>query len=171
MEGKVAIIGMACRLPGAKNIREYWKNLLDGIETLNTFSDDELIASGVDPDIFHQPNYIRNRGIIGGAEYFDAEFFGYTPREAELMDPQQRVFLECSWHALEDAGVDPQKTRERIGVFGGTGTPLHLVETMENPWVRKNASGASIVTSNDKDYVTTRVSYKLNLTGPSVNVQ
>jgi phthiocerol/phenolphthiocerol synthesis type-I polyketide synthase E len=171
LEGKVAIIGMACRLPGAKNIREYWQNLLDGLETLNTFSDEELIASGVDPEVFHQPNYIRNRGIIGGAEFFDAEFFGYTPREAELMDPQQRVFLECSWHALEDAGVDPQKTRERIGVFGGTGTPLHLVETMENPWVRKNASGASIVTSNDKDYVTTRVSYKLNLTGPSVNVQ
>jgi len=171
LEGKVAIIGMACRLPGAKNINEYWKNLLDGLETLNTFTDEELIATGVDPAVFRQPNYIRNRGIINGAEYFDAEFFGYTPREAELMDPQQRIFLECAWHALEDAGCDPYNTREHIGVFGGTGTPLHLVETMENPWVRKNASGASIVTSNDKDYVTTRVSYKLNLTGPSVNVQ
>jgi acyl transferase domain-containing protein/acyl carrier protein len=170
-EGKVAIIGMACRLPGAKNFREYWKNLLDGLETLSTFTDEELLASGVEPEVFNQPNYIRNRGIIGGAEYFDAEFFGFTPRDAELLDPQQRVFLECAWHALEDAGIDPYKSRDRIGVFGGTGTPLHLVETMENPWVRKNASGASIVTSNDKDYVTTRVSYKLNLTGPSVNVQ
>lgn len=170
-EGKIAIIGMACRLPGARNIYEYWKNLLDGVETLSTFSDKELLAAGVDPSVFRQPNYIRNRGIIDGAEYFDAEFFGYTPREAELMDPQQRVFLECSWHALEDAGCDPYHTKERIGVFGGTGTPLHLVETMANPWVRKNASGASIVTSNDKDYVTTRVSYKLNLTGPSFDVQ
>ncbi len=171
IEGKVAIIGMACRLPGARNISEYWKNLLAGLETLNTFSDEELLASGVEPSVFRQPNYIRNRGIINGAEYFDAEFFGYTPREAELMDPQQRIFLECAWHALEDAGCDPFNSKERIGVFGGTGTPLHLVEAMENPWVRKNASGASIVTSNDKDYVTTRVSYKLNLTGPSFNVQ
>ena len=171
MEGKIAIIGMACRLPGAKNINEYWKNLLEGIETLSTFSDEELVASGVEPAVFRQPNYIRNRGIINGAEFFDAEFFGYTPREAELMDPQQRIFLECAWHALEDAGCDPNNTRQRIGVFGGTGTPLHLVGAMENSWVRKNASGASIVTSNDKDYVTTRVSYKLNLTGPSVNVQ
>ena len=170
-EGKVAVIGMACRLPGAKNINEYWKNLLNGVETLNTFTDEELVASGVDPAVFRQPNYVRNRGIINGAEYFDAEFFGFTPREAELMDPQQRIFLECAWHALEDAGCDPLKARERIGVFGGTGTPLHLVSTMENSWVKKNASGASIVTSNDKDYVTTRVSYKLNLTGPSVNVQ
>jgi acyl transferase domain-containing protein/acyl carrier protein len=171
LEGKVAIIGMACRLPGAKNIYEYWKNLVNGVESLTTFTDEELIASGVDPAVFNQPNYVRNRGIINGAEYFDAEFFGYTPREAELMDPQQRIFLECAWHALEDAGCDPYNTKERIAVFGGTGTPLHLIEAMENPWVRKNASGASIVTSNDKDYVTTRVSYKLNLTGPSVNVQ
>ncbi|MEI6882999.1 MAG: beta-ketoacyl synthase N-terminal-like domain-containing protein [Bacteroidota bacterium] len=171
LEGRIAIVGMACRLPGARNINEYWNNLLKGLETLSTFTDEELIASGVEPAVFNQPNYIRNRGIIDGAHYFDAEFFGYTPREAELMDPQQRIFLECSWHALEDAGCDPHTTKERIGVFGGTGTPLHLVETMENPWVKKNASGASIVTSNDKDYVTTRVSYKLNLTGPSVNVQ
>jgi acyl transferase domain-containing protein/acyl carrier protein len=162
---------MDCRLPGARNIYEYWKNLLDGVETLTTFTDEDLIASGVDPAVFRQPNYIRNRGIINGAEYFDAEFFGITPREAELIDPQQRIFLECAWHALEDAGCDPYNTKERIGVFGGTGTPLHLVEMMENTWVKKNASGASIVTSNDKDYVTTRVSYKLNLTGPSVNVQ
>ncbi len=170
MEGKVAIIGMACRLPGATNINQYWKNLLDGLETLNTFTDKELIASDVDPAVFNQPNYIRNRGI-NGAEYFDAEFFGVTPREAELIDPQQRIFLECAWHAMEDAGCDPYNTKERIGVFGGTGTPLHLVDVMGNSWVKKNASGASIITSNDKDYVTTRVSYKLNLTGPSVNVQ
>ena len=145
LEGKIAIIGMACRLPGATNIYEYWKNLLNGVETLSTFTDEELIASGVDPAVFKQPNYIRNRGIINGAEYFDAEFFGFTPREAELMDPQQRIFLECAWHALEDAGCDPFNTKERIGVFGGTGTPLHLIQTMENQWVRKNASGASIL--------------------------
>ena len=76
-EGKVAVIGMACRLPGAKNINEYWKNLLNGVETLNTFTDEELVASGVDPAVFRQPNYVRNRGIINGAEYFDAEFFQF----------------------------------------------------------------------------------------------
>ncbi|MEI8006639.1 MAG: beta-ketoacyl synthase N-terminal-like domain-containing protein, partial [Bacteroidota bacterium] len=87
MEGKIAIIGMDCRLPGAGNVGEYWENLINGVETLSTFTDEELVSSGVAPGVFRQPNYIRNRGIIGGAEFFDAEFFGFTPRDAELLDP------------------------------------------------------------------------------------
>lgn len=167
----IAIIGMACRLPGATDVGQYWRNLLDGVESLTTFTDEQLLAAGVAPELVRSPHYVRSRGIIDGADQFDAAFFGFTPREAELLDPQHRVFLECAWHALEDAGYDPQQTAERIGVFGGNGTNWHLGEVERHPDVRKFSSPAAVVTSNDKDYLTTRVSYKLNLTGPSVNVQ
>src|SRR5690348_2933723 len=131
-EGKVAIVGMACRLPGARNIREYWANLVKELDTLTNFTEDQLLESGMDPEIIKSPNYVRRRGIIEGAEYFDSEFFGFTPREAELMDPQHRIFLECAWHALEDAGIDPAQSDLRVGVFGGTGSPYHLVDTVDN---------------------------------------
>ncbi|MDQ1265705.1 MAG: hypothetical protein QG635_856, partial [Bacteroidota bacterium] len=167
----IAIIGMACRYPGAKNIYEFWDNLAGGVESITTFTDDELRRSGIDEELIKSPNYVKSRGIIEGAEYFDAAFFGFTPREAEILDPQHRIFLECAWHALEDAGYDPENTDYRIGVYAGVGTPWYLCGVNNNPEVKKNASGTSIVTSNDKDYVTTRVSYKLNLSGPSVNVQ
>ncbi len=168
---QIAIVGMACHLPGAKNTEEFWNNLINGVESISTFTDEELLEAGVEPELIQSPNYVKSRGIINGAEYFDASFFGFTPREAELMDPQHRVFLECAWHALEDAAYNPEKSNARIGVYGGTGTPWHLFQANMNPEVKKFASGTSIVTSNDKDYVATRVSYKLNLTGPSVNVQ
>jgi phthiocerol/phenolphthiocerol synthesis type-I polyketide synthase E len=167
----IAIIGVACRLPGARDASEFWRNLLDGVESLTTFTDEELIASGVDPGLVRSPQYVKSRGIIGGADAFDAGFFGFTPREAELLDPQQRVFLECAWHALEDGGYVPGRTDARIAVYGGVGTNWHLGDISDHPDVRKFSSPASVVTSNDKDYVTTRVSYKLGLTGPSVNVQ
>lgn len=168
---KIAIIGMSCRLPGADDINQFWNNLLNGVESIQTFTDDELRKAGVDESLINSPNYVKSRGVINGAEYFDAAFFGVTPREAEIMDPQHRIFLECAWHALEDGGYNPETTNYRIGVFGGTGTNFHLVSTHTNPEVKKYASGTSIVTGNDKDYVATRVSYKLNLTGPSMTVQ
>ncbi len=170
-ENRVAIIGMACRLPGAANVGEFWANLQRGAESLTTFKDDELLASGVAPALVRSPNYVKSRGIIGGADEFDASFFGFTPRDAELIDPQHRVFLECAWHALEDGGYVPGQTEARIAVFGGVGTNWHLGDASRHPDVKKFASAASVVVSNDKDYLTTRVSYKLDLTGPSVNVQ
>ncbi|WP_166924941.1 type I polyketide synthase [Flavobacterium poyangense] len=168
---KIAIIGMSCRLPGADNIDQFWSNLINGKESFSEFTDQELRDSGVDESLINSPNYIRRRGIINGAEYFDATFFGITPRDAEIMDPQHRIFLECAWHALEDAAYNPEKSKARIGVFGGTGVNWHLNSTTNNPEVVKYASGTSIVTGNDKDYVATRVSYKLNLKGPSLTVQ
>lgn len=167
----VAIIGMACRLPGAADVGQYWRNLLDGVESLTTFSDEQLLAAGVAPELVRNAHYVKSRGIIDGADQFDAAFFGFTPREAELLDPQHRVFLECAWHALEDGGYDPERTEDRIAVFGGNGTNWHLGDVDRHPDVKKYSSPAAVVTSNDKDYLTTRVSYKLNLTGPSVNVQ
>jgi phthiocerol/phenolphthiocerol synthesis type-I polyketide synthase E len=170
-ERHVAIIGMACRLPGAATVQEFWRGLIDGIESISTFTDEELLESGVEPRLVASPDYVRSRGVIGGADRFDAAFFGFTPREAELLDPQHRVFLECAWHALEDGGYVPGDAAGRIGVFGGVGTNWHLGAAHGHPDVRKVSSSASVVIANDKDYVTTRVSYKLGLTGPSVNVQ
>ncbi|MGL4486067.1 MAG: beta-ketoacyl synthase N-terminal-like domain-containing protein [Yersinia sp. (in: enterobacteria)] len=167
----IAIVGMSARFPGAEDTATFWKNLLDGVETISTFTDEELRASGIEEEMIASPNYIRRRGILGNAQYFDASFFDITPRDAEIMDPQHRIFLECSWHAFEDAGYIPGTYPGKVGVFGGTGTAWHLNKVNAHPDVQKYASGASIVTNNDKDYVTTRVSYKLNLKGPSVNVQ
>lgn len=168
---RIAIVGMDCRLPGANSVAEFWRNLLDEKETLTTFTDEQLLASGVSPRDFGNPHYVRTRGVIDDMDCFDAGFFNVTPRDAELIDPQQRVFLECAWHALEDAGVDPFDTTLRIAVFGGAGTPYYLVDALGNRAVKKYANGTQIVTSNDRDYLTTRVSFKLDLKGPSMNVQ
>lgn len=171
IDNHIAIIGMACRLPGANTIDEYWNNLSNGIESLSEFTDEELLAAGIPAEKIRLANYVKKRGIVRGSDKFDAAFFGFTPRDAELIDPQHRIFLECAWHAMEDAGIVPELTEERVAVFGGVGTNWHLGNVDQHPEVQKFASGASVVTSNDKDYLTTRVSYKLNLTGPSVNVQ
>src|SRR5262245_9362906 len=101
---EIAVIGMAGRFPGAKNIGEFWRNLRDGVESIAFFSDAELAASGIDPTELSDPNYVKAKGVLKDAELFDASFFGFTPREAELMDPQHRLFLECAWEALEHAG-------------------------------------------------------------------
>ncbi|AIS56744.1 beta-ketoacyl synthase N-terminal-like domain-containing protein [Vibrio coralliilyticus] len=167
----IAIIGMSGRFPGAEDITTFWKNLAEGLETITTFSEQELRESGVDEELIASPNYIPRRGILGNAQHFDAHFFDITPRDAEIMDPQHRAFLESSWHAFEDAGYVPSSYPGKVGVFGGTGTAWHLNKVHSHPGVSQFASGASVVTNNDKDYVTTRVSYKLDLKGPSVNVQ
>lgn len=170
-KNSIAIIGMACRMPGAADTKKFWENLKSGVNSISTFTDEELLEAGVAPDVFQSPQYVKSRGVIGGAAEFDAAFFGFTPRDAEVLDPQQRHFLQCAWHALEDAGYDPGKTDARIGVYGGIGTNWHLGRVDNHPEIAKYASGASVVIGNDKDYLTTRVSYKLNLRGPSVNVQ
>lgn len=167
----IAIIGMAGRFPGADDIHVYWRNLLNELETISTFSEEELRVSGVDEEQIASPGYIRRRGILGNAQYFDASFFDITPRDAEIMDPQHRLFLECSWQAFEDAGYVPSTYPGNVGVFGGAGTAWHLNEVNAHPQRQKYASGASVVTGNDKDYLTTRVSWKLNLKGPGVTVQ
>ena len=168
---RIAIVGFDCRLPEADTVEEFWKNLLAEKESMTEFSEEQLLASGISPATFNNPHYVWKRGIVRGPDQFDAEFFNFTPREAELLDPQQRLFLECAWHALEDCGIDPFNTEKKIAVLGGVGSPYHFADAFKNKSVQKIASGTAIATSNDKDYVTTRVSYKLNLTGPSINVQ
>jgi acyl transferase domain-containing protein len=166
----IAIVGMACRLPGAKNVAEFWQNLRDGVESITFFSDQELEAAGVDTGALNAPNYVRAKPILEDIEYFDAAFFKINPREAELLDPQQRLFLECAWEALEHAGYDPGGYRGRVGVYAGVDANNYLIfNIMSHPEVL--ALGTQVLTTNDKDYLSTRVSYRLNLRGPSVSVQ
>jgi amino acid adenylation domain-containing protein len=167
---EIAVVGMAGRFPGAPTVEDFWRRLRAGEECLTLLSDEELTASGVDPGLLANPHYVRVAGVIDGAELFDAAFFGLSPREAELMDPQHRVFLECAWHALEDAGYAPARFAGRIGTYAGVGinTYLHHVGVER---VQALAGRYQAFIANDKDFVPTRASYKLNLRGPSVNVQ
>src|SRR5687768_11107505 len=111
----IAIIGYSCRFPGARNADEFWRNLRDGVETISRFSDEELLNAGVDPKILSKPNYVKARGVLHEPEMFDAAFFGINAAEALVLDPQQRLFLECAWNALEAAGYDPDQYEGLIG--------------------------------------------------------
>ncbi len=168
----VAIIGMACRFPGADDVDSFWRNLCDGVESISFFSDDELQAAGVDPQQYRRPNYVAARGILPDVGNFDAAFFGYTPREAETMDVQQRAFLECAWAAIEDAAYDPLTHQGSIGVFAGASMSSYF---LNNVYPRRDVvervGGYQLMIRNDKDYLPTRTAYKLNLKGPSVSIQ
>ncbi|MBV9787773.1 MAG: SDR family NAD(P)-dependent oxidoreductase, partial [Chloroflexi bacterium] len=170
--GGIAIIGMAGRFPGAQNVDQLWQNLCAGLESISFFSDEELLAAGVDPEVIKLPNYVPARGALGNAEYFDAAFFGHSPHVAALMDPQHRLFLEVAWTALEHAGYDAERYAGRIGVFGGESMNTYLLHNVL-PHMRLVASVDSLQASigNDKDSLTTEVAYKLNLTGPSLTIQ
>jgi acyl transferase domain-containing protein len=167
---EIAVIGLAGRFPGARSVEEFWQNLRDGVESISFFTAEELAAEGVDPAILKDPRYVNAGGVLADAELFDASFFGITPREAEIMDPQHRFFLECAWEALEDAGYDPERFGGPVGVFGGVSRNTYLLVNLlsgDSDAVR----GLPLVIASDADFLTTRVSYKLNLKGPSFDVQ
>ncbi len=169
---EVAIIGLEGRFPGAGNIDEFWRNLRDGVESIRSFTDDELISSGVEPALLKHPNYVKAGAVIEDAEMFDASFFGYSPREAEMMDPQQRLFLESAWQALEKAGYIPDSYPGRIGVYAGVGINRYLLSSLQpNSGLIESVGNYQTILGNDKDYLATRVSYKLNLRGPSLVIQ
>jgi acyl transferase domain-containing protein/thioesterase domain-containing protein/acyl carrier protein len=172
-EQSIAIIGMSGRFPGAKNVDEFWQNLKDGVESIRFFSDQELLDSGIDPAILKDSHYVKAKGALDNIAEFDAAFFGLSPKEAEITDPQQRLFLECAWEALENAGYDPKTYSGSIGVYGGIGSldTYFLKNLFSNQEVRENIGDFQIVLSNYSDSVCTRVSYKLNLRGPSVSIQ
>jgi acyl transferase domain-containing protein/acyl carrier protein len=168
----IAIIGMAGRFPGAPNLQLHWENLVRGVEAITFFTDEELIATGVDPSLLRNPRYVRARGVLQDAELFDAGFFGFSPREAEIMDPQHRVFLEAAWEALENAGYASGVQALNAGVYAGASLNSYLITSlMSNPEVMLAAGSYQAMLANDKDFLATRVSYKLNLSGPSVTVQ
>jgi acyl transferase domain-containing protein/acyl carrier protein len=170
-DAAIAIIGMAGRFPGAETLDLFWQNLRAGVESITFFSDDELRASGIPPALLRDPAYVKARPILDDVAGFDAAFFGYAPREAELMDPQHRLFLECAWHALEDAGYATDDQRESIGIFGGASISTYLLNLCMTTDLVASVDPLQTVIGNDKDSLTTSVSYKLNLTGPSMAVQ
>jgi acyl transferase domain-containing protein/thioesterase domain-containing protein/acyl carrier protein len=167
---EIAIVGMAGRFPGAKDLDELWQHLRDGVESIAFFSDEELAASGIDPTVPSDSQYVKARGVLEDAELFDAAFFGFSPREAELMDPQHRLFLACAWEALEHAGYTAEAYTGSIGVYAGASMNTYLLRNLY-PNRDLIGSGAALSIGSDKDHLATRVSYKLNLDGPSVVVQ
>ncbi len=169
----IAIIGVACRFPGAASRREFWRNLCDGVELIRFFTDAELAAAGVPAATLQDPAYVKASPTINDIEQFDAAFFEYSPREATLMDPQHRLLLEVAWEAFEDAGQVPGASREPVAVFAGTGgiVSTYLIGRMPYTSELPDYTGTLAHIGNDKDFPSTRISYKLNLTGPSINVQ
>jgi len=170
-QGDIAIIGLSARFPGASNVAQFWENLRAGVESISFFSPVDLISSGVNPDALKDPNYVPAGSVLEGIDLFDASFFGINPREAESMDPQQRLFLECAWHALEDAAYDPERYEGSIGVYAGCAMSTYFSQLQRNPQFVSLVGFLQTLLGNDKDYLTTHVSYKLNLRGPSVSVQ
>src|SRR5688572_8140939 len=169
----VAVIGMAGRFPQAKNLEEFWRNLRDGTESITFFEDDEVRGSLLGgPPTKNNPNFVKARAILEDADLFDAAFFGINPKEAEIMDPQHRLFLECAWEALELAGYNPDTYGGLIGLFAGSSMNTYLLSNLlTNRELINLLGGFQTMVANDKDYLPTRVSYKLNLRGPSLNVQ
>ena len=168
----VAVVGMACRLPGADGIGQFWANLLAGSETISTLTPEQLRMSGVSAEEIADPDYVPRAGVLEDIDLFDAEYFGLSPREAELVDPQQRLLLELATETLETAGHDPARFAGSIGVFAAVGFGDYLWNNvLPNERNLSQAGGFQVGISVDKDYAATRVAYKLNLRGPAITVQ
>ena len=167
----IAIIGMAGRFPGAGNLRQFWDNLETGVESISRLSEEEIAAGGIAEDLRSNPDYVRAVPRLDDVDYFDAEFFAINPREAEILDPQHRVLLECTWEALENAGYDPDTYEGRIGIYAGASMSSYLGNLSRNPEITRVFSFFQLLLANDKDHLTTRVAYKLNLKGPAVGIQ
>ena len=166
----VAIIGMAGKFPGANSVDDLWHNICEGVESITFFKDDELDPS-TNPAQIKNVNYIKARGIIQNADKFDAPFFRISPREAEIMDPQQRLFLETAWQVLENAGYDPDSYGGLIAVYGGSGINTYFTNHVSYHRDLIESFGEhQTILANAPDYLSTRVSYKLNLRGPSVSI-
>ena len=174
----IAVIGMAGNFPGADSLSQFWENLSRGEESVTTLSEEALTAAGVSAKTLEDPAYVRRAAMLNGIEEFDAEYFGITPYTARMMDPQQRLFLQTAWHAIEDSGYDPANYDGAIGVFASSTASGYLMDNIMSHRDTKKMVGEGVtvemfnlVLLNDKDYLATRVSHKLNLRGPSLTVQ
>jgi acyl transferase domain-containing protein/thioesterase domain-containing protein/acyl carrier protein len=164
---------MALRVPGADTVSKFWSNLVSGVESIRQLSPEELAEAEHAGDPVHEPNYVPRTADLAGMEYFDADFFGLSPKEAAVMDPQHRHFLECAWEALEDSGRMPSKQQGPVGVFAasGMGSYFYFNVCSDRELVEQTGMFLLRHTGNDKDFLSTRVSFSLDLRGPSVNVQ
>ena len=167
----IAIVGMASRVPGANSTGQFWENLLRGTESITSFDDDELRAAGIKDRYLRDPNYIKAAPIIDDVESLDAAFFGIGPRDAEVLDPQHRVFLEICSAALQQAAYDPAAFGGRIGVYAGAKENIYLKENLQaNAGIMRAVGELVVHISNHTDYLSTGVAYRLNLTGPAISV-
>ncbi len=171
----IAIIGLSGRFPGAGEVNAFWRNLRDGVESITFFTDEELRKRGVPPESLADPLYVKAGAVLEGVDLFDAAFFGFTPREAAETDPQHRLFLEVAWEAMEDAGYDASNCNEPIGVYAGCGVNTYLLLNLFSSGrfsdMQDISSLQALMNGNNKDSMTTTVSYKLNLRGPGITVQ
>ncbi|WP_260862531.1 type I polyketide synthase [Bacillus pumilus] len=165
----IAIVGMAGRFPGASSLEDFWQRLVNGEEMIHFFTEEELKKAGLDASVYQHPNFIGAKGRLQEIEGFDADFFNYSAREAELMDPQFRLLHECAWEALEDAGCDPDRMAGKIGVYTGTSPNLEWLTRFAHQMEATEQFSAMLL--NDREFFSTQLSYKLNLHGPSVTMQ
>ena len=171
-EQAIAIVGMAGRFPGAPSVQALWANLANGVEGVTFFSDEALLAAGVSAQQLADPTYIKAAAVLENVQAFDATFFGFANRDAELLDPQIRLFLECGWEALENAGYDPATYRGAIGVYAGSGDNFYAEQNLQSDY--RSLSAANFFqtnTANGKDFLATRLAYEFDLTGPALTIQ
>ncbi|HLP58779.1 MAG TPA: polyketide synthase, partial [Candidatus Deferrimicrobium sp.] len=166
---EIAVIGMAGRFPGAKNISEFWENLKNGVESISFFTDRELEEAGIEPALLKNPDFVKAKGVMADSDLFDADFFNFTPLEAEMMDPQLRIFHECAWEALEDAGYDPDSYDGLIGLYAGNAVNHYWVAKAF--FDKKYSLYGGLKTNLLNIHFSTHVSYTLNLRGPSLTTQ
>lgn len=166
----IALIAMSGRFPGASGVEQFWDNLLAGRDSITVF-DDSTLDAGVSAALRADPDYVKARGIIDGVEDFDAAFFGINPKEAELMDPQQRLFIEICWEALERAGYAPDRTTVPVGVYGGMNNATYFQKHLSTrPDLVEAVGEFQVMLANEKDFIATRVAHRINLTGPAVSI-
>lgn len=172
----IAVIGIGLRFPGAEDVKGFWNNLKDGVESIHWFDEAEMVATN--PKYREDPGFVRAGAVLQNVELFDADFFGYTRREAEMIDPQHRIFLECAWEAFEDAGYAPLRFTGAVGVYAGCALNTYLINNVHpsrgyfpNRTFMESAYDYQLLIASEADHLTSRVSYKLNLRGPSINLQ
>lgn len=167
---EIAIVGLSGRFPGADDVDAFWRNIRDGVESVSRFTDDQLRERGVPQALLDDPDYVKAGVLFEGFDQFDAGFFGYTPREAENLDPQQRIFLECAWASLEHAGCDPERWPGKVGVYAGEGANVYLIRNLLPSFGLGAHTGIAdllgLMSGNSGGSLCTRVAYKLNLRGP-----
>lgn len=167
----IAIVGMATRLPGAPDLARFWALLAAGGEAIQSFSEQDLLAQGVDLRTLRDPKFVSAKGYLPDADQFDANFFGFSPREASLVDPQHRVMMEVAWEAMEHAGYDPEQWQGRCAIFTSAGMNTYLAfNIFTNPGLMEQVGGFQLSIYNDKDFVPTRIAYALNSRGPAVDI-
>ena len=166
---EIAVVGMACKFPGASNVNQFWENLKQGVDSVTKFSDEELLEYGIPESEIANPFYVKSKGMIDDAAFFDAAFFGFSPNEVDALDPQVRILLQCGYHALEDAGYE-FGSKNRVGVFVGAIPSVNWQLTSFQKIGNQYSEQFNSLILNDKDFISTRLSYLLNLHGPSSTV-